>query len=251
LGRCGKKKPNPTIIETLYGDKMKVYIDHNKIRKRAELSNLGSIGGLILLLASVLLPLFLPKAASISFVLMVAGLGIAMVGIYYANRWVRKPRPEERLDNSLKGLADSYHLYHYPALPTDHMLLTPNGVVLIETISLAGSFSYKGGRWREAMTIGRALRSIVEEHVGDPIRTALRSEQVLQEQLAKVVERMIPIKALVVFVHPNAELDIEKPSIPVVMAERLKKQVGMDAPRLEQEIYERVDEYLQKITLNK
>lgn len=228
---------------------MKVYIDKKKIGKRAELSNLGSIGGLILLLASVLLPLFLPKAANLSFVLMVAGLGTAMVGIYYANRWVRKPRPEDLLDKALKGLADSYHLYHYPAFPTDHILLTPNGVVLLETISLAGSFSYKDGRWREAMTIGRALRSIVEEHVGDPIKSAVRTEKVLQEQLATQVEGTVPIKAVVVFVHPNAVLEIEKPSIPVVMAEKLKKQVGMDAARLEPEVYERVDDYLQKMTV--
>ena len=125
---------------------MKTYIDRKKVGTRAELSNLASIGGLVLLLASVLLPLFLPKAANFSFVLMVAGLGTAMVGIYYANRWVRKPRPEERLDKALKGLADSYHLFHYPPLPPDHLLLTPNGVVILETISLAGSFSYKDGQ---------------------------------------------------------------------------------------------------------
>ena len=189
---------------------MKTYLDRKKVGTRAELSNLASIGGLVLLLASVLLPLFLPKAANFSFVLMVVGLGTAMVGIYYANRWVRKPRPEERLDKALKGLADSYHLYHYPPFPPDHLLLTPNGVVILETIGLAGSFSYKDGKWREAMTIGRALRSIVEEHVGDPIRSALRTEQTLRERLAKVVEGTVPIKPVVVFVHPAAELDIEQ-----------------------------------------
>jgi hypothetical protein len=229
---------------------MKVYIDKKKIRKRAELSNLASIGGLILLLASVVMPMFLQKAASLAFVVMVVGLGTAMVGIFYANRWVRKPRPEERLDTLLKGLADSHHLYHYPDLPTDHVLLTPNGVVLLETISLAGVFSYKDGRWREAMTIGRALRFIVEEHVGDPIKSVLRTENVLREQLAKVVDATVPIKSLVVFSHPNAVLEIEKPSIPVVMVEKLKKQVGIEVPRLEQETYDRLDDYFQEITIH-
>jgi hypothetical protein len=227
---------------------MKVFIDKSKIRKRAELSNLASIGGLFLLLASVLLPLFLPKAVTISYILMAAGLGISMVGIYYANRWVRKPRPEDRLDLALKGLADSHHLYHYPSLPTDHLLLTPNGILILETISLAGSFTYKDSRWREAMTIGRALRSIVEEHVGDPIKSALRTEQVLQEQLAGVVSAKVPIKAVVVFVHPNVDLKVDKPSIPVLLADKLKKQISIDAPRLEPEVYEKVDEYLLKIT---
>ena len=230
---------------------MKTYLDRKKIGTRAELSNLASIGGLVLLLASVLLPLFLPKAANFSFVLMVVGLGTAMVGIFYANRWVRKPRPEERLDKALKGLADSYHLYHYPPFPPDHLLLTPNGVVILETIGLAGSFSYKDGKWREAMTIGRALRSIVEEHVGDPVRSALRTEQTLRERLARVVEGTVPIKPLVVFVHPAAELDLEQTPIPVLPAEKLKKQATIDAPKLDQAVYEQLDAYFQKMTLNK
>jgi hypothetical protein len=230
---------------------MKTYLDRKKVGTRAELSNLASIGGLVLLLASVLLPLFLPKAANFSFGLMVAGLGIAMVGIYYANRWVRKPRPEERLDKALKGLADSYHLYHYPPFPHDHLLLTPNGVVILETIGLAGSFSYKDGKWREAMTIGRALRSIVEEHVGDPVRSALRTEQTLRERLAKVVEGTVTIKPVVVFVHPDAELDIEQTPIPVLPAEKLKKHVTIDAPKLDQAVYDQLDAYFQKMTLNK
>ena len=230
---------------------MKTYLDRKKIGTRAELSNLASIGGLVLLLVSVLLPLFLPKAANFSFVLMVVGLGTAMVGIFYANRWVRKPRPEERLDKALKGLADSYHLYHYPPFPPDHLLLTPNGVVILETIGLAGSFSYKDGKWREAMTIGRALRSIVEEHVGDPVRSALRTEQTLRERLARVVEGTVPIKPLVVFVHPAAELDLEQTPIPVLPAEKLKKQATIDAPKLDQAVYEQLDAYFQKMTLNK
>jgi len=99
------------------------------------------------------------------------------------------------------------------------------------------------------MTIGRALRSIVEEHVGDPIKSALRSETVLRQQLAKVVEDTLPIKPVVVFVHPNAELEVENAAIPVVRGEKLKKQVTIDAPRLEQEVYEKIDAYLQGMTL--
>jgi hypothetical protein len=232
---------------------MKTYIDRKKIGARAELSNLASIGGLLLLLASVLLPLFLPKAANFSFWLMVAGLGTAMLGIYFANRWVRKPRPEDGLDKALKGLADNYHLYHYPSLPCDHLLLSPNGVVILETVSLPGLFSYKDGHWREAMTIGRALRYIVEEHVGDPIKSAARTGRYLQERIRKIVagETEVPVKPLVVFVHPGAFLEVENASVPVLRAEKLKKQVTIDAPRLDAEVYEALDSFFQDLTLKK
>jgi hypothetical protein len=183
---------------------------------------------------------------------MVLGLGTAMVGIYFANRWVRKPRPEEMLDKALKSLADSYHLYHYPPFPSDHLLLTPSGVVILETVGLAGEFSYKDGRWKEAMTIGRALRFIVEEHLADPIKSAYRTEQFLQDQFNKILgpDVEIPVKPMVVFIHPGVQLDVENASIPVLRADKLKKQVTIDAPRLDPEIYDRLDAYFQKATLN-
>ena len=100
-----------------------------------------------------------------------------MVGIYYANRWVRKPRPEDRLEKVLKGLGDGYVLFHYPHLPADHILLSPAGVTVLETVNLDGAYSYLDGKWKESMTIGRALRYIVEEHLGDPTRAASDSAE--------------------------------------------------------------------------
>ena len=96
---------------------MKAIINQQQIRKRSLISNVMSVGGLFTLLASVVLPLFIPNLANLSFILMIAGLGISMVGIYFANRWVRKPRPEDELNKALKSLNDSCHLYHYPRLP--------------------------------------------------------------------------------------------------------------------------------------
>ena len=59
------------------------------------------------------------------------------------------------------------------------------------------------------------------------------------------------IKPVVVFIHPAAELEIEQPPILVLPAEKLKKQVVIDAPRLDQADYDRLDAYFQKITFNK
>jgi len=227
---------------------MKSYINRKKVGTRAELSNIASIGGLVLLLASLLLPTLAPKSGNLYLYVLFTGGALAMAGIYYANRWVRKPRPEEQLDRALKGLGDTFHLFHYPDLPCDHVLLTPNGLVVLETVALAGAFTYKGGRWREAMSMGRALRYVVEEHVGDPIASAQRAERVLKERLSTVTPAVIPMKSIVVFIHPGAELEIENAPIPILVAEKLKKQAVVDAPRLELETYEAVHEYLKKST---
>lgn len=230
---------------------MKSIIDRQKINSRALVSNVMSIGGLLLLLASVLLPLFLPGFANLAFVLLVVGLGSAMVGIYFANRWVRKPRPEDRLDKALKSLNDSCHIYHYPSLPCDHVLLTPCALVIMETVALSGAFTYRHGKWKESMSIGRGLRYIVEEHLGDPIRAARAAEGFLrnQLQLKQINIEHLPIKPLVVFTHPAVQLDIEGAAIPVVMADKLRRQIPINLPRIDEATFIKLDEYFRGLTV--
>jgi len=231
---------------------MKIIIDRQKINTRAFMANFASVGGLLLLLASVLIPLFLPGWINLSSILFVIGLGAAMIGIYFANRWVRKPRPEESLDKALKSLDDHFHIYHYPSLPCDHILLTPTGLIALEVVNLNGSFSYRNGKWKEAMTIGRALRYIVEERVGDPVGFSQAIVEDLERRLEGELkgEFKIPIRALTVFTHPAVELDIEKPTIPVCRIEKLRKQITINSERLSSETYEKLNAYLERATVS-
>jgi hypothetical protein len=231
---------------------MKIFIDRQKVEARARWSNIASVGGLLLLMAGIVIPLFLPVLAGLAYASMIVGMGVSMVGIYFANRWVRKPRPEESLDRALKSFDDHYRLYHYPSLPCDHLLLTPTGVIILEPFNLGGNFSYRQNRWKEAMTIGRALRYIVEEHVGDPIATARQVEKELDQVCKKELgsEAAIPIKSIVVFIHPAANLDIEESPIPVCKIDKLKKQITLNAPRLASEQYEKLSSFLESQTLH-
>ena len=229
---------------------MRRIIDQDRVNRNAMLANIGSIGGLFILLASVLLPLFAPKMTIVSAVLMVIGLGTSMVGIYFANRWVRKPRPEDRLEKVLKGLGDGYVLFHYPHLPTDHILLSPAGVTVLETVNLDGAYSYIKAKWKESMTFGRALRYIVEEHLGDPTQTALELAEYVERKLEALpgLSSHIPVNAVVVFTHPATRLDVKNPPIPVCMAEKLRKHVEIGSVKLPQEDYERTLEYFETLT---
>jgi hypothetical protein len=229
---------------------MRQVIDLERVNRNAMLANIASIGGLFTLLASVLLPLFLPKTATLSAILMIVGLGVSMVGIYFANRWVRKPRPEATLEKVLKGLGDGFVLFHYPHLPADHILLTPAGVTVLETVNLDGVYTYLNGKWKESMTIGRALRYIVEEHLGNPTQSAADSAEFLHRKLAELdgLSKNTPVKAVVVFTHPASHLDVKKPPIPVCTAEKLRKQVEIGSVKLPQSDYDRLEEYLESVT---
>jgi hypothetical protein len=230
---------------------MKIYIDRQKLNARASLANFASVGGLVVLLASVVVPLFLPGTATLSLILLIVGASTAMVGIYLANRWIRKPRPEESLDKALKAFDDHYRIYHYPALPCDHLLLTPAGVTAFEVVNLSGSFSYRDGHWKEAMTIGRALRYMVEPRVGDPAIVAPAQAEELGQRFQRELgaEVVVPIKALTVFTHPGVELEIESASFPACRIEKLRKQSTLGTARLSTETYDKLAAFLEKATL--
>jgi hypothetical protein len=232
---------------------MKVVINKVKLAKRAQNANIASISGMVLLLAGVILPLVLQVLGQIvPLIIILAGIIIAMVGIYQANRWVRKPRPEEQLSKALKGLDDKYVLYHYPAaLPCDHVLLTPEGVVNLETVNLAGFFTYKDGRWTERMTMGRAFRSVVEERLGDPTRSALAVQDYLAGRLQDLTGETIPVKPLITFTHPSVELDLEPDGpVPVYLADKLRKHVSISGARLSAETYQNIAGFLEKAVKN-
>ncbi len=224
-------------------------IDSNRINRYALLSNVASVGGLLLLMASVALPMFYPSLASISIVLMASGLGSAMVGIYFANRWVRKPRPEEQIDRALKGLGDTYAVCHYPKLPVDHILVTPTAIIVMETIAYQGMFVYKEGKWKENMTIGRAIRYIVEEHLGDPTRTVLSEVDYLKEKLKQEGLPEISVRGLVLFTHPAAIVDVKNPPVPVCRIDKLRKTIDIPGARISPESMDQLVLYFEAKTI--
>lgn len=232
---------------------MKIFVDRQKLNARAQLAHFASVGGLVVLLISVAIPLFLPQWSGVSSIVMVIGAAGAMVGIYLANRWVRRPRPEESLDKALKAFDDNYHVYHYPAsLPCEHVLLTPNGLVALEVVNLNGYFSYRNGRWKEAMTMGRALRYLVEERVSNPVTLAQSMVSEMSDLLHKELDGQaaVPVKALTVFTHPGVELEVEGGPIPACKIDKLRKQVSIPGARLASETYDRISSYLERLTVH-
>ncbi len=231
---------------------MRVYIDRQKLNARAQAAHIASVGGMVLLLISVAVPLFFPKWSNVTSILMVIGAAGAMVGIYLANRWVRKPRPEESLDKALKAFDDNYRIYHYPtSLPCEHILLTPTGLVALEVVNLNGYFSYRNGKWKEAMTMGRALRYLVEERVSDPVMLAQSMVKELHDRLDREVggETAMPVKAVTVFTHPGVELEVDGGPIPACKIDKLRKQASIPGPRLPGDVYDKICSYLEKLTV--
>lgn len=227
---------------------MKTIIDRAAMRRRASLAHAASLGGLIILLGSVAVNLWRPEMTWLSGAMLFGGGVAAMVGIYFANRWVRRPRPEDVLDQSLKGLSDRHHLYHYTPYG-DHILLTPNGVVILETINLEGQFQYQDGRWKQKMTVSRALRFLVEEKLGNPTQEAQQQMVSLENYLLDdfPADSKIPMDALVVFTHPLAEVKVEKSPLAVVPPDKLAKKVPHPSPKLPPDVFQHLKARLDEL----
>jgi hypothetical protein len=220
---------------------MKAFIDRQKVRRRASIAHTASLGGLLVLLGSVGLTLLRPDLGTLTTATLFAGFAISAIGIYLANRYVKKPRPEEVLDKALKPLSDQHRLYHY--LPDcDHLLLTPGGLVVLETVNLDGVFSFRDGKWRQKMSLSRAFRYVFEERLGDPAARAQGNCQAIREKIgARLAEYAPPpVSALVVFVHPAARLDVSPTPLPVLPPKNLYKHLPKNQPKLPAGQYERI-----------
>jgi hypothetical protein len=123
------------------------------------------------------------------------------------------------------------------------VLLTPSGVVVIETVNLEGRFVYRNRRWKQHMTLGRALRFFVEETLGDPTARAQADAQRMSQSLDARLPSdgpAVPVNAVVLFVHPNSEVIADSPPVPVCQPAQLRKRIPSHLPKLPQARFEQV-----------
>jgi hypothetical protein len=229
---------------------VKTILDQTRLQRRARLAHALSLGGLLVMLGSVALSLMRAEQTWLSSALLIMGFALSAVGIYQANRWVRKPRPEVVLEKALAGLSDRHRLYHY--LPfCDHLLLAPTGLVVMETVNLDGAVSYRAGKWRRRISPRKALRSIFDERLGDPVASLQHSRASVSAQLASRLPAgsTLPITGLVVFTHAAVDLKVDSPPLPVVTPKKLARTIQgalqKETNRLSGEQYQRVREILE------
>ena len=111
---------------------MEVFRDETKIKVNKEIGRWSTLGGLVVLIAGLVVSIRNPQLVWISMASLVVGFFASVVGVYYANHWTRSPRADEVLDNALKGISNHYHIYHY-LLPVQHVLIGPAGVLLYQS----------------------------------------------------------------------------------------------------------------------
>ena len=91
------------------------------IKRNARIGQVTMFVALAVLAGGMFVSFQYPEQANWSFLALLLGFLLSQVGIYFSNRYSRKPRPDELIDQALKGMDKKYapvslpHTCHAPA----------------------------------------------------------------------------------------------------------------------------------------
>lgn len=211
---------------------MKIIKNEKLIERNAKVGRYASLGGLVVLAAGMYITFAKPEYMQFAWACLFVGFILSQVGIYYGNRWGRRPRPDEYLESALKGLDDRWTLLHYDA-PGEHVLMGPGGLWLLKTYHQAGKLIYDPNKNRWKMVgggFGQAyLRVFAQESIGRPDLEISAETKALKSFIEKRAPDIEPpeIKVAMVLTNDRADIDediVDAPAIPV-QAKKLKETV--------------------------
>ena len=202
---------------------MQHYTHEAKIRRNATVGLVAMIAGMASMLVAIYLAVKqqqeqLPLVMATSF----GGVIVSQIGVYLRNRWGRHPRRDEILNDALKGLDQRYSIFHY-TLRASHALIAPSGVYAVCISDIEGEISYRQGKWRQVRPRRRGTK---EQQLSEPTRQTQSEVSLLRRALRRRLKRedlaQLPIEPILVFIHPNAQVETEKPPFAAIHIKKLK-----------------------------
>lgn len=206
---------------------MRTVTNEAKIERGARIGKIATFVGLGFLLAGLVVSLVFQESPLLwlSFVGLVLGLVVSSIGTLNMNRWVREPRADQAITQGLKGFDDKYILYNY-TLPAPHVLLGPTGLYVLTAMGQDGVIRYAEGKFRRDFSVGRLVRFMADEGLGRPLAEAENQVRAMEDYLSQNdLDGGPEILNVLVFFHPNAQLSVSDPPVPVVAPKALKKTI--------------------------
>jgi hypothetical protein len=207
---------------------MKVITNDRLIKRNGRLGQVATISGLLVLVGGMFVSFRYPNFAGYAWVALLLGFALSQLGLYFGNRWGRRPRPDELIDQGLKGLNDQYSIYHYMT-PVSHLLVGPSGLWVILPYYQVGTIVYEKGRWKQkgGGFMQRYLRAFAQEGVGRPDIEAPNEVQSITKFLNKrLPDRDYPeVTPALVFTNDKVNLEVENAPILTLPLKKLKETV--------------------------
>jgi len=204
---------------------MKIFKSDKMIQRNARIGSTITIVSLVILGGGMYITFARPDQFYLSIIALLVGFLLSQVGIFYSSRWGRRPRPDELLDQSLKGLDNHYALYHYQT-PVAHLLVGPAGIWILFSKYQRGTITYQKNRWRQkgGGPLQAYLRLFAQEGIGRPDLEIDSDIERLGRYLKKKLPDMElpPIQAALVFTHPDIEIEADEAPAPTLFIKKLK-----------------------------
>jgi hypothetical protein len=205
---------------------MKIIRNEKLIKRNAIIGQLTSLLSLAILGGGMYVSFKRPELFTVSVGALLIGFLMSQVGIYFGNRWGRSPRPDEILDEGLKGLPDTFTFYHY-ATPAANLLVGPAGVWVVEPYHQRGEIVYTGKRWKiKGGGFAQSyMRIFGQENVSRPDLDAGAEAERVKRLLKKrgVAEEQIPpILGVLVFTSELADVHADDAPVPTLHVKKLK-----------------------------
>jgi len=211
---------------------MNIVRNERLIKRNARIAQITMVSSLLILAGGMYLSFRYPQEVGYSLTALLVGFMLSQIGIFFSNRWGRRPRPDELLDQALKGLDSKYTLFHYTG-PASHLLVGPTGLWVLLPYYQRGTITYSKGRWRQKGG-NFYLKIFAQESLGRPEMEINGEVNSLMNFLKKhVSEEEIPsIQAAMVFTNPKANVEVpeeENPPAIAVPIAKLKETVRKPA----------------------
>jgi hypothetical protein len=214
---------------------MNIITNEGLIKRNRRIAQTCSIGGLIILIGGMILSFRNQQQIGYSLGALIIGFILSQIGIYFTNRWGRSPRPDEYINQALKGLDSKYSLFHYQT-PASHLLVGPAGVWVILPRQQQGVITYSKGRYHQKGG-NLYLKLFAQEGLGRPELELGYEVEKIQNYLRKHMEenKIPPIQAALVFTNDRADIKIDESDNPPAVTLHINK----------------LKEYLRKYSKNK
>jgi len=210
---------------------MEINTNDRLVKRNARIGQITSFAGLIVLGLGLFLSFPPREMFSISLIALLVGFGLSQIGIYFANRFGRRPRPDEILNIALKGLDGRYSLYHY-LTPTAHLLVGPAGVWVLLPRHQSGRITYDEdkNRWRQKGG-NFYLKIFAQESLGRPDLEIGSETQAVYSYLEDKLQedKLSEIQAALVMTNEKCEIDADNAPAPTIDVTKLKDFVRKTA----------------------
>jgi hypothetical protein len=203
---------------------MNIIRNEKLIKRNSKIGQFALLGGLVVLAGGMFISFRYPEQFGLSLAALMLGFLASQVGIYFSNRWGRRPRLDEQLDAALKGLDKKYTLYHYTS-PVPHLLVGPSGVWVLLPYYQRGTMTYENSRWRQRGG-NLYLKLFAQEGLGRPEAEVAAEVDHMQSFLSKRLPEgsvVPPVQAAMVFTNPKAVINIPEGTVLPAEAVTLKE----------------------------